>query len=88
VPDLRGYLESCSTYNIEGRTGDIRCPTLATSAEGDPIAAHARDFLDQLSCRTALMAFTSAEGAGDHCELMNRWLANQRILDWLDESLA
>jgi alpha-beta hydrolase superfamily lysophospholipase len=88
VADLRGYLESCSTYTIEGRTGDIRCPTLATSAQGDPIAAQAQRFLDRLSCPTTLIAFTSAEGAGDHCELMNRWLANQRILDWLDETLA
>jgi hypothetical protein len=28
-----------------------------------------------------------AEGAGAHCEMQNRWLANQRILDWLDETL-
>lgn len=88
VADLRGYLESCSTYTIEGRTGDIRCPTLATSAEGDPIAAQAQRFLDRLSCPTTLIPFTSAEGAGDHCELMNRWLANHQILDWLDETLA
>ena len=88
VADLRGYFESCSTYNIDGLAGDIRCSTLATSAEGDPIARQAQHFLDQLSCPTTLISFASAEGAGDHCELMNRWLANQKILDWLEDSLA
>jgi pimeloyl-ACP methyl ester carboxylesterase len=84
VSDLRGYLASAATYTLEGRLGDIACPTLGTSAEGDPLAASARDFLDQLECPTTLLEFTTAEGAGDHCEMQNRWLANQRILDWLD----
>ena len=58
------------------------------SAEGDPIAAGAEDFLDRLACPTTLIRFSAPEGAGDHCELMNRWLANQRILDWLDDLFA
>jgi hypothetical protein len=33
------------------------------------------------------MQFAAAEGAGDHCELLNRPLANQRMLDWLDVTL-
>ena len=88
VSDLRGYLASCAAYTIEGRAGDIRCPVLATSAEQDPLAARAQEFLDRLTCPTSLIRFSAAEGAGSHCELMNRWLANQRILDWLDDLLA
>jgi hypothetical protein len=33
------------------------------------------------------MLFTDAEGAGMHCETLNRSLANRRILDWLDDTL-
>src|SRR5262245_22828343 len=34
-----------------------------------------------------LIQFTAPEGAGDHCEIMNRPLANQRMLDWLDATV-
>ena len=88
VPDLRGYLASMATYTIEGRAGDIRCPVAGTYAESDPLAARAEDFLGRLTCPTTLIRFSTAEGAGDHCELQNRWLANQRILDWLDDLFA
>jgi pimeloyl-ACP methyl ester carboxylesterase len=86
--DLRGYLASCADFTLEGRGGEIRCPMLATFAENDPLAAGAQDFLGRLSCPTTLLRFSALEGAGDHCELQNRWLANQRILDWLDELFA
>ena len=88
VPDLCGYLASMATYTIEGRAGDIRCPVAGTYAESDPLAAMAEDFLGRLTCPTTLIRFSTLEGAGDHCELQNRWLANQRILDWLDDLLA
>jgi pimeloyl-ACP methyl ester carboxylesterase len=86
--DLRGYLASLAQFTLEGRGEEIRCPTLATFAENDPLAAGAQDFLGRLSCPTTLIRFSALEGAGDHCELQNRWLANQRILDWLDELFA
>ena len=88
VTDLRGYLASAATYTIEGRAADIRCPTLGTLAESDPLGAMAEKFLERLSCPTTLIRFSAAEGAGDHCEMQNRWLANQRILDWLDDVFA
>jgi pimeloyl-ACP methyl ester carboxylesterase len=88
VADLRGLLASCATFTLEGRAGDISCPTLATLAESDPLAAGADGFVGRLACPTTLMRFSNLEGAGDHCELQNRWLANQRILDWLDGLFA
>ena len=88
VPDLHGFLASCATFTLEGRAGEIRCPTLATCPENDLLAAGAEAFLGKLSCPTTLIRFSAQEGAGDHCELQNRWLGNQRILDWLDELLA
>ncbi len=34
------------------------------------------------------MPFTSAEGADMHCEPMVRSLLEQRMFDWLDETLS
>jgi hypothetical protein len=38
--------------------------------------------------RERLIKFTAAEGARDHCEMMNRSLVNRAVLEWLDEILA
>ena len=41
-----------------------------------------------MMCPKKLVRFTAAEGAGDHCEMMNRSLVNRTVFDWLDETLA
>lgn len=66
----------------------IRVPTLVA----DPDAATAfpgqsRELAAQLGARTTLMAFTTAEGAGLDCEIGAPQLRNQRVFDWLDETL-
>ena len=38
--------------------------------------------------RAAGRPLTDAEGAGDHCEMMNRSLLNRCALDWLDAALG
>jgi hypothetical protein len=48
--------------------------TLATNTEA---------FFGALHCPKTLIRFTAAEGAGEHCEMMNRSLLNDRVLDWL-----
>jgi pimeloyl-ACP methyl ester carboxylesterase len=85
--DLRHYLAAINPFRLDGRADDIRCPVLATAAEEDPLAAGAQRIVEALSAPATLLRFTTAEGAGAHCEMQNRWLANQRILDWLDETL-
>ena len=72
---------------MEGHHDRVSCPTLLTAAENDPLSALAADFTERLGERGHLVQFTAAEGAGDHCELLNRPLANQRMLDWLDVTL-
>lgn len=85
VPDLRSYLAAASLFTLEGRAGDIRCPTLLTAAGDDTRSGSAQQVMDGLRCPKTLIAFTNAEGAGDHCEMMNRSLLNRRALDWLDD---
>ena len=65
----------------------IRCPTLVTAAESDRASSDAKQLYDALTCPKTLLEFTDAEGAGMHCEMLNRSLANRRILDWLDDTL-
>lgn len=88
VDNLRDYLASAELFTMRGRAELIRCPTLITQAENDPLAAGADGFFDALRCPKALLRFTAAEGADGHCEMRNRSLLNRRVLDWLDERFA
>lgn len=88
VDNLRDYLRSAEQFTMHGRAELIRCPTLLTAAEKDPLAKDAQFLFDQLRCSKSLIRFTSAEGAGDHCEMGNRSLLNRRVLDWLDDTLT
>ncbi len=56
-------------------------------AEGDLLAAGAETLLAKLSCPTTLLRFTAAEGADGHCEMLNRALVNERLPDWLDDTV-
>lgn len=87
VSDLRGFLTKTMEFTYVDTAKDIRCPTLLTRAENDPLAADAPVILDALTCPKTLLTFTAAEGAGDHCEMKNRSLLNRRVLDWLDDTL-
>lgn len=88
VEDLEGYFRSAEMFTLDGLADGIRCPLLGTTTEGDPLASGANAFLERLSCPTTLLEFTEAEGAAGHCELQNRWLLNNSVLDWLDDTLG
>jgi predicted alpha/beta-fold hydrolase len=85
VDNLRDYLRAVEMFTMDGRAESIRCPTLMTLAELDPLSASAQSFFDVLRCPKTLLRFTAAEGAGGHVEMMNRSLLNRRSLDWLEE---
>jgi alpha-beta hydrolase superfamily lysophospholipase len=88
VADLEGYMHALEPFTLAGRAELIRCPTLLTCAENDPLGATAQAFFDKLRCPKKLIRFAAAEGAGGHCEMHNRSLFNRRTLDWLDETLG
>ena len=46
---------------MDGRAELIRCPTLITAAENDPLAAGAQAFFDALRCPKELIRFSAAE---------------------------
>ena len=88
VDNLRDYIRVASQFTLEGWVEKIRCPTLLTAAENDPLSAGTEALFAALQCPKSLIRFTAAEGAGDHCEMQNRSLLNRRVLDWLDLTLA
>jgi len=72
-------------FTMQSLAEQIRCPTALCFAEHDEVAAYARRLYDTLTCPKQFISFTSAEGADEHCEIGNRSLFHQRVLDWLDE---
>jgi hypothetical protein len=75
------------------RLGDliqrIRTPIMITDPEGEQFwPGQPRRLYDALPGPKVLAPFTKAEGADMHCEPMARSLLEQRMFDWLDETLG
>jgi pimeloyl-ACP methyl ester carboxylesterase len=87
VETLAEYLRAITPFTVEDRLAQIGCPTALTAAEDDPLARTAEQIHDALPGEKALLRFATAEGAGEHCEVRNRSLLDQRVFDWLDEVL-
>jgi pimeloyl-ACP methyl ester carboxylesterase len=88
IDSLADYLRIAKAYQLSSVVDKIRCPTLATQAENDPVSRFAGRLYDALTCPKEFFRFTEAEGAGDHCEAMARSLFHQKSFDWLDEILG
>jgi predicted alpha/beta-fold hydrolase len=88
IDSLADYLRVVKDYELSSVVDRIRCPTLLTRAENDPVANFAGRLYDALRSPKELLHFTEAEGAGDHCEAMARSLFHQKSFDWLDETLG
>jgi dienelactone hydrolase len=69
--------------------GRITTPLLVTDPEGEQFwPGQSRRLYDALPGTKELVTFTAAEGADRHCEPMARSLLEQRVFDWLDETLG
>lgn len=77
-------------YNLKGISEKIKCPTLVMEAQQDEsFPGQPKMVYDSLRCNSKkYLKFTEEEGAGDHCHIAALSLANQRILDWLDEIMT
>lgn len=85
---LFDYLAAAVEFELSSVVAGISCSTMVTAADGDPTAANAERLYEALNVPKVLVRFTEAEGAGGHCETMARALYEQRVFDWLDETLA
>jgi hypothetical protein len=82
------YLRAMIPYTLEGMTERISCPVLITRAENDFRAAQSQALYDAIPGSKALIDFTNADGAGEHCEAGADAQFSRRVFDWLDATLA
>ena len=66
----------------------MTCPTLVCQAENDVRTSQSQDPYAALTSPKQLLCFRNAEGTGEHCEAGACSLFDQRVYDWLDETLA
>ena len=76
------------SYTIKGLADRITCPTLVCEAENDVRGGDAKPLYDAIMAPKEYMLFTNEEGAGEHDAAGAASLFNQRVFDWLDETLA
>ncbi|HEV2528253.1 MAG TPA: alpha/beta fold hydrolase [Thermomicrobiales bacterium] len=82
------FLLAYEPYTIRGLADRITCPTLICEAENDVRGGDAQPLYDAIVAPKEYMLFTNAEGAGEHDELGAASRFQQRVFDWLDETLA
>lgn len=75
-------------YNLKDAAPKIQCPTLIIDSDSDSqLDAQAKSLYDALSCEKEYMLFTAAEGAGAHCQFGARLFANERIFEWIEDTV-
>jgi pimeloyl-ACP methyl ester carboxylesterase len=85
---LSDVAQKMAQYNLEGLAGQITCPTLVCDAEADhAFAGQPRMLFDELRCPKTYLLFTVEDAAEEHCHAGAALLLNQRIFDWLDETV-
>ncbi len=82
------WLAKVLDYNLEGVAAQIRCPTLIVDVEAEhAFPGQAKRLFDALTCPKSWVSFSDDEGAGDHCQTGSPMLGQQRIFDWLEETV-
>jgi hypothetical protein len=67
----------------------ISCPTLVIDSDAEQFfGGQPKKLYDALKCPKTYIVFKTGEGGELHCQAGGQLLANQRIFDWLDETLA
>jgi pimeloyl-ACP methyl ester carboxylesterase len=76
-------------YTLEGVAEKIRCPMLVADPENEQFwPGQSHRVYEALTSLKELVPFAAAEGADSHCEPKAHSLREQRIFDWLDETLG
>ena len=88
VDSIYAYAVDMMRYEISSVAQDIACPTFIAWAEADPVADYAPELYAAITAPKVLVPFTMAEGAGMHTESLARTLYDQRMFDWLDETMG
>ena len=83
------WMKKLLDYDLTPVVKQISCPMLVVDVENEnSFPGEARKLYDALVCPKTWLYFTEEEGAGDHCQTGSPALAQQRIFDWLQETVA
>jgi hypothetical protein len=83
------WLTKLLDYDLTAVAAQIRCPMLVVDVEKEhSFPGEAKKLYDALTCPKTWLYFTDDEGAGDHCQTGSPALSQQRIFDWLDETVT
>lgn len=68
--------------------GRISCPTLVLDPDDEQFwPGQSQQLYDGLRCERQLIRFTRAEGANWHCEPAGQAVRDERVFDWLEDTL-
>jgi hypothetical protein len=88
-PSAYATFKTAEKYSLGDLVKQINTPIMITDPEGEQFwPGQSQKLYHALSGPKVLVSFTNAEGAGLHCQPMGRSLLEQRMYDWLDETLA
>lgn len=89
-PTTHATVAKILRFNLRNGTAEqISCPTLVLDAEEDLyLKGQPDELFNHLTCPKTMIRFTSAEGAGAHCQCGADRIANARIYDWLDDTFG
>ena len=89
VTTAQQLIDEFGKYDLTAVVDRIACPTLVCEAENDQFfQGQPARLYEALQCPKTFLAFTAAEGAGEHCHEGALTLFHQRMFDWLDDTLA
>ncbi|RNB90282.1 alpha/beta fold hydrolase [Brevibacillus fluminis] len=86
--NIHELIEKTEPITLAGVADKITCPTLVVEAAEDHFFAGQPQMLyDALTCPKTFMRFTAEESAEEHCQFGALLYFNQRMFEWLDETL-
>ena len=89
VKSPTAFLEKLRPYNMKAYADKIKCPVLVVDSDNDKdMPGQAKQLYDALQCPKKYLLFTTAEGAGDHCQMGAIMISNEKILNWLEDVLV
>ncbi len=82
------FMKKQIDYTLKDCVERIECPMLVVDVEEEQFfGGQAKKLYDSLKCSKTKLVFHAAEGAELHCQEGALLLSNQRIFDWLDDTL-
>ncbi len=80
--------KAAQTYNLESVAGQIRCPILITNPANEAYwPGQSQRLYELVTSPKKLVKFSESDGADLHCEPKGTGIRDQRVFNWLDETL-